>query len=1091
MTRRKDAHRGRMAGWMTALFAMLVLCIGSFAGAFAAVAEDIPVTVENGAEVTLDTVYETGDVYELPSGVQISDGGDLYDASVVLRDPDGNGYTSSSVTLDKAGRWTVEYRANDEDGSLLFARQYFSCLEPLYGVSSERSTASYAESYDLQELYGLDEELTGDGGISLSLARGDTFTYNQVLDLSDADMSERLIAFYVTPDELYSYDIARINFILTDAYDPSNSVTISVKRVLLNDDLYMYRYSYVTVNAEGQPETGLEQRDSSSGYTIINYEGTNYILHQDDAYGTPVHHSMYGGWDDAEGTSYESDLIMLGQEMSISYDAATNRFYAWAVNSNTPTLIADLDDLALFDDLWGGFSNGKAILSVEMESYQALTGNIVITQIGDHDLSADHSSDGSEPVIEVDLEGYEANALPEARIGDAYQLFPATASDETDGELSVYTSVWYNYSSESTRTRVTVSNNSFTPTKAGTYTIVYSAEDRSGNITNVSYDVQASSLAALDISYDTPATQAAALSEYTLSNVSLSGGSGNKTLSITAVLQTDDSVSYTLTDDGSGNYSYVPLYEGTYTVTVAYSDYLDSESETFTLTVGEAEGVYIADEAAVPRYAISGATYEIPALSGYTVTGGLTETECEFSITGGTDNGDGTYTVTAESGYVTLTYSLALSGGETAVKSYEIPVVAGTGLTGEDGLDMSAFFVESNYAVPSGNNRKDVDLSFDGTGYQARLIASVTNDSATETAYGSVDFVNKVLASSLDLDFSLASTNFLRVVIYVTDSVDASQQVKLTFANGGGWAMTFSVNDGYEYSTSYTGSSTVNVSYDAETMCFVTGSSISAAVSEYYGGGEFNGFTSGYVYLTFQIEGVYTTAATGSAQTGAIRIISVNNQTITAVSSDNFMPEVTAYVSKGDLSVGTVTEIPAFYACDVLDPYVSITVTVTSPSGAVVTSTDGVVLDGTQDITRAYEILLEEYGRYSISVTGTVGASGPAPSATYSIQVLDMSAPEVVFGDAVTEASVGDTVPFASVTVSDDTTAAEDIEITVYLMTPSGQIVEVDTSVYGSFVAVEAGEYRFIVLACDEGNLYGSTTVSNTAVVWYTITVTE
>lgn len=1069
---RKDSSKRVVCAALCIAIILLCTLLG---GAFVIAGAEGKTVLQNGSVETLETVYAPGDTFALPTDVEISDGKNSFAASVILRDPSGNGYDAAEVTLTKAGMYTLEYRANGSGGALLTAKQQFSCLNPLLGTSSERSSAQYVSSKELHN------NITGGAGIELSIAKGDSFTYNQIIDLSNASVNDRLVTFYVAPQTLYEYDAGAINFVFTDAFDQNNTVTVTVKRTLLVSVSDMEHYSYVTANSAQQQPTGVNL-PVQSAYPTVTVDGVQHNLHVGNAYGRAVPHSMYGGHGAAnDAASY------LGKQMSISFDYELGRVYAWGISDSSPRLVADLDDPAQFDNVWSGFQNGKVILSVNMSSYRSLSSNIVITNIAGDDLTQDYARDRFAPSISVDLAGYGEDNLPQARVGSEYPLFDAVAVDETDGEVICDASVWYNYASEQTRTRVTTNGNSFTPTQEGVYTVVYSATDYSGNVSNRAYDVTAAALGDLTLSYTPGESSIAAGKPYTLKDVALTGGSGEKLLSVTAV---SGSTRYELVGNGS-DYSFVPLVAGNYTVTFAYSDRLQQKTETVPLTVTSATGAYIPGEAAVPRYVHSGATYDVPQLSGYAFGGNLDLTACTVSATGAEISGK-TMRITAESGEIVLTYTLAMSGGDSDVKTYRIPVVAGSGIEGERTLDMSKFFAESNYAVAPGNYaRVPYSVEFTENNFNGRAVFTAKNTSADNMAYAAIDFTNKVLASRLETEFRLGTNaQFMRVSVYVTDSVNSNQRIKVTFANGGGWKMNFSVNDGYSYATSYTGSTTVEFGYNEQTNVISTGGSINAPITTYYGGGAFEGFSSGFVYLTYQIEGLYTVGEGVAETTAQVQINRINNQVISATRADNVDPQVTEYVSRGDLPVGTVETIPAFTVCDVINPYTAVSVSVVAPSGDTVVSVDGVALDGTQDISRSYEILLDEYGSYSIRVRGTVGAAGSEFTANYGIQVLDMSAPEITFIDAVTTAKVGDTVAFAGVSVTDDKTPAADIVVSAYLMAPNGQITTVNIAQYGSFVATEAGEYRLYIRAADEGNMYGSTKVPNTAVAWYAITVT-
>lgn len=1040
--------------------ALLALCA---VGVWRARAEDERVVLENGAVETIEKTYTVGDTFTLPTHAAIRDGGETFDASIVLRMPNGNGVTGVSATLEDAGLYTLEYRAHNGAGALLTAKQTFSAVKPLFAVTSGKSSAAYVTEKKLAD------DVTGAAGVSVSLSKGDTLTFNQVLDFSTATAGEPFIRFYVAPQQLFNYDAGRINFILTDPYDPTNVLTIAAKRMLLVSTSSMHRTTYVTANVVGQPETGLEKRDASDPQATFIYQGEHYRLHQNDMYGTGVAHSMYGG-DGAPANGDPKYQGYLGHGMALSFDNATRSVYAFAQDSTTPVLVAPLTDLQIFDEAWKGFTDNKAVLSIRCDSYRTLSSNFVITELAGVKLDGGAAVDRSGPMITVDTAGYTADNLPTARVGEAYPLFAAEAVDDVNGRLPVSVSVWSNYSSTDTRTRETCDGKTFTPAQPGTYTIVYSATDYAGNATDLPFEIEAVDGDPLTLALGAGDESGTAGKKVTLKTPTLSGGSGAHKLAVTATLDADTSVSYPV-EAVDGVYAFVPLTAGAYTVTYTYGDWLGEKTQTYALNVGAATGAYIADEAAVPKYMIQGATYRIPALFGYAFDGGAHTARCEATVLqDGTETAvDGDAFKVTASKTVTLRYRLSYSGGEADVKEYDIPVVTGTGLGVSGKLDLAKYFVNVE-GEPTGSNRVQQPVAFTFEDDEdERLIATVTNDSAESMAYGVFDFVNPVLASTLNLRFRFSHTNFLTASVLVTDSADASKQALITFGHDSSWRITFRVNNGPEYTTNYTGSSEIVLTYNETRKVFTAGNATAPIVNA--DGSAFEGFGAS-VYLTFRIDGVYNTAASGKTQTGGIRFVRINNQSLSRLLNDVIPPEASAYISEGNKAFGSTAVIPVFYVGDVLDPTVTLGVRVLDPDGNPVTSTDGVLLDGTQDLTRSYTVALNKYGNYAIMISGQCGTSTRHLNTQYGIAVYDLTAPVVTFGEAAETAKKGDTVAFPSVSVQDNRTEAAALTVTRYLQLPSGKIVNITAGDHDSFVASQTGVYRLLIYVQDEaGNV--------------------
>lgn len=1006
---------------------------------------------EAAAEITIigsdiGDSYTVGDTFTMPSGVRLSDGENSYEASAVLKSPSGNGYSQESVVLSEAGKYSVEYRATDESGNLLAASESFLCSDALYGVSSTRSTASY-ETIDTYTpgVGGLAAVEVGQSGVHAALSSGDTLSFNQPIDLSDLTADSTLIDFFVLPETMCTADATQIDIVLTDLYDPSNTVTISVKKVEAKEAgaVWAERYSYIAAGASSQLSTGLES-DSDGTF---QYEGGRYNLHQGNSYGAAVTFSLPGGWLDNSTQEY---TVRVGQEsLRLSYDSETKRIYA------NNTFVVDLDDSQIFGaNVWSGFSSDQVLLSMKCSSYNTTLANIVVTDVCGMDLSENAFSDVTAPVITVDAE--DPDNMPPAKTNTAYPVNSATAVDNLDGETEVNVHVWYNYGTQQA-VLVRSDDGCFTPTLEGVYTIEYTSSDKEGNTARVALSVTASSdLQPLDIQLSDAEVSGTAGQAFTIAEPSFAGGSGTVTWSARAVLASDPSVVYEIGED----LTFVPLYEGLYTIEYEAADYIFTDTASYSVTIAPATGPYIEDDIVLPAYFIAGAKYELPEKYGYTFENGEpVEMLCSISVSSGTIDEDNIFTVTSATS-VTITYSLDEE------EIYRTIPVIGVGYGETDGG-----FMPQNYFIHDGFtavvNNSDIQYTISGS------------SSYVEDGSASLSFINAIQAKDLLLQFTVGAeeSGYEQLTIWLTDSENSDIALKLTFINTGG-SSNFLLND----TDLYTGLSSVfgstssgfSVSYTESSNLLNYTSSLGVYPQYDYYGNAFNGFPSGKVYLTFELEGI-----DGSSVAG-IRIGTINNQgfgTSLAEEGDLRAPEVIFTRITGERTVGDTVTLPAAFAADVLDPYVDCTLTVYY-NNQPVSDVNGLLLQNV-DPTVEYTILLSEFGSYRIAYTVSDGNGNTLTSGhQYVINVNDVQPPEVVIGSYSSNVSVGSSVTAAEVTLSDDNTDPAEIILRIYLYAPDGTVTNITES--GSFTAETSGIYKVYYHATDAAG--------NVNIVGYSIT---
>ncbi len=979
--------------------------------------------------------YVIGETFVMPKNVTLKKGGKSYGASVMLSDPKGRGYVSETVTLAQAGKYSLEYRALDDGGKLLAATETFDCYDTLYSVSG-KSTAGYStvETYDPKN--GLDAVDVNESGVLLSLLSGDTFTLNKPIEVSALTESNAAIDLFVLPEAMCTPDAGQIDVTLTDVADSSNKVTVSVKKVAAKETgaVWAERSSYISAGATGQLSSGLESMADGT----FKYEGGNYKLHKGDEYGAPVTFALPGGWYDPNTQKY---TVRVGSEsLRIAFDSATNRVYA------NGTLVIDLDDAQIFGaDVWSGFKGKQVILSLGCSSYNSTAANIMITRLAGAETDKNEFFDTTAPEVTVDAD--DTAKMPDAKVGVPYPVGSATAVDNLDGAVEVYTHVWYNYGSPQA-TLENVTDGTFTPRFAGEYTIEYSAYDKEGNVGRVCLAVTArDNIDELTITLSAHATSGKAGEEITVAEPVFGGGTGRIICNVRAVLKSDSSVSYTVGESGK----FVPLYAGTYVVEYTASDYVFTARESYELEVAAATEAYMDDNGVLPRYIIAGAKYVLPEKYGYTFTDGKpVESLCTVSVDNGTVT-NGVLTVTgAES--VTVTYSL---GGVN--KSFPaIPVIdVGYGKKGE--FRPQDYFLHDGFDVVP--NSSDI----------AYVMRSASAEKAT------LPFINAVQAKQFLLQFAVnaSESNFGSLTVLLSDSADASVCQKLTYRGN-----RLTLNDGASYvlpSSPFGSSDGFEISYTESTNELRFTQSLGLYPQTDASGNAFAGFPSGKVYVTIILDEI------SQGEKAGIRIKTINNQVFgaTLVSSGEYMPPQILYTArKGERTVGDSVTLSSAFAASVLDPYVEYSLSVLL-GGNPVADVNGLTLREV-DPTREYTVKFDEFGSYRITYSVRDGSGKTVTSGhQYIIRVGDVLPPEITIGSAQTSGKRGDTVTVATVSVSDDTSAQDKIKVVTYLQAPSGKITNITGQ--STFVASSAGTYTVHYRAEDEGG--------NISIASYSITI--
>lgn len=853
-----------------------------------------------------------------------------------------------------------------------------------------------------------------DGKIKVSLAPDDVFAYNAVVDLNTATSEIPLLEMEMNPAVIGTADATRVKIRLTDLYNEENYLTISLNHFT---DAWASGHIYITAGAADQPQIGVENAG--------NPDAKKAFVNDTYGYGAAINFAMSG----LPRSPADSVLALYFDCAQKTLSADRESF------SGLHQDIVDLDDPVLFgDNLWEGFTTGEVKMTIFATNYQSATCDFTISSINGTSEFVD-TGDVHAPIVSINSD-YAPDQIPTALIGKPYPIFDAVAVDGHDGNLPAVAAVYYKYYSEKP-VEVAVENGAFIPTKEGLYVIEYLAEDLSGNVGTKCVSVNALQGDGLQVTLRDTVTQVDTGNPVkVISAVDYANASGNVTYTVKA---NNPSTGEEIEIDPQ-TLTFTPMAEGDWEITVTAKDYISVVEEAFALKVNHTTQPQVYDNVGVPKYFILGAASELPKLIGYDFSSGKgVATDMEvFATEDGSEEKkieNGLY-VPEKAGNVQITYRLTVDG-KMCEKSYAATVVD-VGYTGN--LDISKYFVASAGSATAQSDN-------------ASIIYEVTKDAT-------FDFINFVQVKNLTFSYQIGEKNeYNKVVVYLTDIV-SGKQVKFSYNRTADGAA-FSINDGADtmLSSSFDGmNKNFALEFSNDTYVVSPEPGIEIAVKKFLDGSDFTGFTDSVARFSIGIEGV-----SGASQ---IVLKNLNAQTLNNATVDRFAPQIIVETMSGDRGMGDKITLKGAFVYDVLDPISKTTLEVTDPNDTCVTDENGVVLDGTQDVTKDYTFAIEELGDYVIRYVIKDGKE-KTENYVYAITAKDVTGPTLTVLEHEESAKMGKTVTLAGTEVTDNLT--EECTVVAYVFDPEGANVKVTD---GKFEATMSGVYTVRYMAFDEDGNY-------------------
>ena len=533
-------------------------------------------------------VVEMGDVIEVEQRTLTYEGeSQVVDGQIIL--PDGTSKMGKSFTVNMPGAYVVNYRA------------FFGTIEvsvPVEYICNRHSgdlfiSSSFNNKPQTGE-YSFNTQTNKKQGARLTLDSKTTFTYDGVIDFSSFDPNTPFIEFIVDTSKQGSSDLETFTVRLTDVEDRTNYVDITATDSGPTDD--DGKGCYILAGAYNQFKTGYEYGRLWTAKYGTNVGSSFRALPAEN----PVHSASYY-FDYAEKTLYVSPIMY----------------------QNTRDIITDLHDRNVYGStVWEGFASGKATLSIFANSLASASANIVISRVGNMDLSQMIFEDHNAPVIELDYDGQIPVDLPKATVGKPYKLYNANIVDDYDKDLDYKVLVSYKDTVNNKVKDISVINNSFTPREVGEYTVTYHARDYSNNEAKKTVtvyainDSQSISVSLDQTTIDQPLYENLVLPS--IDDVNIVGGSGKA--KVTRRLFDSDNNEIPIEGD-----DFLPTKVGTYTAYYTAADYIGNIA-TCTLTINvlkPAKPIFIGD-LLIPRIVIKDHTYKLQSYQGAEVIGNET-----------------------------------------------------------------------------------------------------------------------------------------------------------------------------------------------------------------------------------------------------------------------------------------------------------------------------------------------------------------------------------------------------------------------------------------------------------------------------------
>lgn len=935
-----------------------------------------------------------GSYFNLPQSVKIvvNENTKVTSTDGRLTFPDGIVYGSGTHLLNQTGEYTLSYYA-EYNGKTIFAEEKFVISDKNWTVSSAKSSTVFGE------LTGFGATVKKDGadvswadgkqGIRVSLAEGDTFNYNVPVNVYEMGNIVDLFKIYPnmretaeTDKDLQYTNTVNCSYVtvkLVDVYDSANYVEF----LLWGDTISFYN----SAGWSGQSPVGLEPC-TCSGICVnakkAEYEGARYHKH------TITRYEKSRQWGVSTRAWTSKELVLKGG-FNAQWDIATNRIYSKVENKST--LITDLDDSVLHDEnIFPGFSTGEVFVEIQPQVYSG-GGNIEIEieellGLSGNALNEALYVDSTAPVVEINARKTDDTGVY------ATKNVEISIPECTVRDLNFYgdlkANVYYNYGS-SEQVVVYLKNGKFTPGQSGTYTLVYRATDSFGNTgyTTMQYNV----IDEMPFVFEKEKLSGIEAGEWNkLPDLSVKGN--NATPLVTPSV-TDPKGNECKVENGS----FFVEYTGEYTIVYEIKDNVYTEKYMYTVTTNSESGTHFYDEPMLPRCFVKDATYDIYALNAYTISEeGKTPhgSVVYVSVDGGefiklTEETKAEFVVAAKES-VQFEYRFQ----NASKRSEKIPVID-VAYTAENKTYENYF--TGNYAQLAKQSNQ-IDFCFNGS----------------ETT-GKFEFISPLLFKGFTATFLVPKTleNYSSVTIQICDYANLKTENLIEYIKTA-QGVSVSVNGGkaQKHKDTFEGSYTIQINGDEIILDSTARFSV-------------NRFESRLCLLKISLGGITGESVISLKDLNGNRLREQTKETDLVIGYDS---PVGTYKRGTTYTTSTALANGAFTICTESATKISV-----SKDGKIVNDINGKSIDRLPASVQ-YTFNLDEAGTYKIEYEAEVGKEKARVQAI--VVVSDTIPPKITFENGLNETKyvkvkAGTEYTFASFTVSDNLTPADELIVTVFV----------------------------------------------------------
>lgn len=856
-----------------------------------------------------------------------------------------------------------------------------------------------------------------------------TVTLNHELDLRAFTAKDPLIKFVVIPtapiEKREQLQTDSVTIKLTDVEDENVFVEIVLNA---NGDATYPWASYMGARGNGQFLSSYRQTTDIFGRGCLKDILTNF-------YARPAHNQP------------NSDVTVMFDYASKTVHAEPIAVSPWLGNK-----VADLTRSDVMGGNWCGFKSGRVRLTVTGGSsvINNKGSGILITQIGNLDLSAESWTDTEAPRLRIDTLGYGENDLPDGKMFEKYPVFAAEAYDmfdtcygEAKGEKEV--SVTVERVAGNKVTEIPVADGCIVPMDMGAYRIRYRAEDAAGFKSEKTLEFYVRD-AFVNISHEwaAPFAEVGCVGEKISvpdDRVLNASGKYEKTYE---VFETASGRKLEIIDG-----AFTPVATGTHTVRVNVSDFL-GRTATFEYfaDVKARKTPVVFGEPSLPPCLIAGKITSLPdfeAYDYYSVSGERIAAEKTYAIYGA--SGDMLVKVKPEESFAPRP-----EWGEKVRIECKV-----TSVLYSDSVE----YVKSNVIVLNRAEEHRLGDYFRKSGITATEYNFSSGRNVTfkfDSEDAKIEFGSPLMLGGMSMAIRVPSGygNYGSIIITLTDYANASKSVRLAIAkpaSSGGENSLFSVNGGEQTQIRGTFDGRLLddfvINIDSKYGLYdVRGNSL-GTLSEYASGEAFEGFTDNMCYATFSFEDV-----TGDS---AMSVILLGN-TYFSDSTSDFLGPVIGLRSPIEIEqyVGEIT-LPGAVASDVQFGKADTRLLVTAPDGRTVyngpASAETIQVDAPLN------------GSYSVSYSARDDRNTPSV-ALYTVYVYKRTMPEVSTAYEIpTSGKAGEKIALPGIKFEGE---IKDVTVFVYVIDPSGRRIDVNKTF--EFTPERAGVYEAVYCVIDDAD---------------------